>query len=88
MRISQHSSPFHAALEQQQKGAWDVYYCGGDNRQTSVLNGLAQLARIGVMENDWVLVHDAARPGFNQALLDRLISGVGDHPVGAFSLYL
>ena len=74
--------PFHAALEQQQKGTWDVYYCGGDNRQTSVLNGLAQLTRIGIMENDWVLVHDAARPGLNQALLDRLISGVGRHPVG------
>ena len=75
-------TPFQAALEQQQKGTWNAYYCGGDHRQTSVLNGLAQLAHIGVMENDWVLVHDAARPGFNQALLDRLINGVGHHPVG------
>jgi 2-C-methyl-D-erythritol 4-phosphate cytidylyltransferase len=29
-----------------------------------------------------VLVHDAARPGLNAALIDKLITSVGDDPVG------
>jgi 2-C-methyl-D-erythritol 4-phosphate cytidylyltransferase len=31
---------------------------------------------------DWVLVHDAARPGLTPALIAKLISGVEDDPVG------
>ncbi len=54
---------------------------GGATRQESVLNGL--LAMEGrVKEADWVLVHDAARPGLNEELIDRLIDGVRDDPVG------
>ena len=35
-----------------------------------------------VTENDWVLVHDAARPCLSVAQLERLIHEVGDDPVG------
>ena len=35
-----------------------------------------------VREDDWVLVHDAARPGLNRALIEKLIAEVGAHPVG------
>jgi 2-C-methyl-D-erythritol 4-phosphate cytidylyltransferase len=56
-------------------------YCGGAERFESVRNGLdAMQGDVGF--EDWVLVHDAARPGLNSELLDRLISEVGEDPFG------
>jgi len=54
---------------------------GGETRAQSVLNGLHVLEST-VNDHDWVLVHDAARPCFNQALLNRLISELIDDQVG------
>ncbi len=54
---------------------------GGATRADSVFNGLAALAGIAY-DDDWVLVHDAARCGITSELLDRLIDAVGDDPVG------
>ncbi len=56
-------------------------YCGGAERFESVRNGLDAI-RDEVGSDDWVLVHDAARPGLNGELLDRLIGEVGDDPFG------
>ncbi len=54
---------------------------GGHTRAASVLNGLrAMQADVG--GEDWVLVHDAARPCLSQAHLDRLISTLENDPVG------
>jgi len=39
-------------------------------------------SRRGPQENDWVLVHDAARPCLPRADLDRLIEEIGDDAVG------
>lgn len=58
-----------------------VLYDGGATRQQSVLNGL-QAMRAQVADDDWVLVHDAARPGLTSALVDRLTGEVRDDPVG------
>jgi 2-C-methyl-D-erythritol 4-phosphate cytidylyltransferase len=58
-----------------------VLRCGGATRMESVRNGLAALASI-LAEGDWVLVHDAARPGLNAELIEKLILETGDHPVG------
>ena len=58
-----------------------VLRCGGASRMESVQNGLAQLHGI-VAEDDWILVHDAARPGLNAALIERLITRTGTHAVG------
>ena len=58
-----------------------VLRCGGASRMESVKNGLAQLHGV-VLEDDWVLVHDAARPGLNAALIERLITRTGAHAVG------
>ncbi|HUW50538.1 MAG TPA: 2-C-methyl-D-erythritol 4-phosphate cytidylyltransferase [Sulfuricella sp.] len=58
-----------------------VLYCGGAERFESVRNGLDAI-REEVGFEDWVLVHDAARPGLNRELLDRLIAEVGDDPFG------
>src|SRR3989339_501242 len=37
---------------------------GGKHRAQSVFNGLLHLQTLGARTNDWVLVHDAARPWF------------------------
>ena len=49
---------------------------GGPTRQETVRNTLAALMAAGVGEEDWVLVHDAARPGITVALIEKLIQGV------------
>jgi 2-C-methyl-D-erythritol 4-phosphate cytidylyltransferase len=54
---------------------------GGVERCHSVRNGLGELGGRAA-EHDWVLVHDAARPCLRPEDLERLISGVSEHPVG------
>lgn len=58
-----------------------VLYCGGDTRQQSVCNGLTAIAS-DVQAQDWMLVHDAARPGLTVALIDKLIAMAKDDVVG------
>ena len=58
-----------------------VLRCGGATRMESVQNGLRAL-REQLSDDDWVLVHDAARPGLTPALVATLIAGVGDAPAG------
>jgi 2-C-methyl-D-erythritol 4-phosphate cytidylyltransferase len=54
-------------------------YCGGSTRAESVANGLL----VSELEpDDWVLVHDAARPCLTQAHLQKLITELRDDPVG------
>jgi len=58
-----------------------VLRCGGPTRAGSVLNGLTAISAV-VKPDDWVLVHDAARPCLSSAQLDRLIEQVGHDEVG------
>ena len=52
-----------------------VLYCGGDSRAESVRNGInALMAQQRVQNEDWVLVHDAARCCLPQAALQRLLA--------------
>ena len=54
-------------------------YCGGVTRAESVANGLL----VSELEpDDWVLVHDAARPCLTQAHLEKLITELRDDSVG------
>ena len=55
---------------------------GGATRRDSVLAGLEELAAAGSDPCDWVLVHDAARPGLGVAALERLRERLAGHPVG------
>ncbi|WP_462320625.1 2-C-methyl-D-erythritol 4-phosphate cytidylyltransferase [Halochromatium sp.] len=55
---------------------------GGAERFDSVANALAALANQAAAD-DWVLVHDAARPCLTTADLDRLLAALIDEPVGA-----
>jgi len=56
-------------------------YCGGASRRDSVLNGIVACAS-AVDPNDWMLVHDAARPCLGKAELRRLIDEAGRDEVG------
>lgn len=66
-----------------------VQAVGGATRRDSVLNGLQLLMTQrpqggpALRDSDWVLVHDAARPGLSLAALTRLHEALGSHPVGA-----
>lgn len=52
---------------------------GGASRAESVLNGLCAIDAKG---QDWVLVHDAARPCLSKHLLMRLVESLADDQVG------
>jgi 2-C-methyl-D-erythritol 4-phosphate cytidylyltransferase len=55
--------------------------CGGKTRAESVTNGL-QAAAMMAADDDWVLVHDAARPCLSAEMLSNLISDLADDSVG------
>jgi 2-C-methyl-D-erythritol 4-phosphate cytidylyltransferase len=56
-------------------------YCGGATRGESVRNGLASIGR-HVTAEDWILVHDAARPCIDVPTLNRLVHELEEEPVG------
>ena len=56
-------------------------YCGGASRRDSVLNGIIAAASL-VDPNDWMLVHDAARPCLGKTELQRLIADAGADEIG------
>lgn len=56
--------------------------CGGATRAHSVFNGLDALRRQGAAEDDWVLVHDAARCLVTPAQISALVDACQDDPVG------
>ena len=64
---------------------WDerieVLRCGGRTRAETVLNALDAMAAV-CAPDDWVLVHDAARPCLADEMLDKLLDELGDDPVG------
>jgi 2-C-methyl-D-erythritol 4-phosphate cytidylyltransferase len=66
--------------------AW-VARVGGASRAESVLGGLAELRRRGALDDDWVLVHDAARCLVRPEWVDRLIDAcLGDAVGGLLAL--
>ena len=54
---------------------------GGETRANSVLNGLVALSGLA-QPNDWVLVHDMARPCVTLLDIMKLINDLKSHPVG------
>lgn len=57
---------------------------GGASRSESVLAGLKTL-RLYATDNDWVLVHDAARPCFSGNNLMQLINQLTDNKIGGIT---
>ncbi len=56
-----------------------LHYTGGASRSETVLNTLSV---IEADSDDWVLVHDAARPGLTAATLTRLLEALQNDAVG------
>jgi 2-C-methyl-D-erythritol 4-phosphate cytidylyltransferase len=59
----------------------EVLRCGGATRAETVLNGLDAISKV-CDPDDWVLVHDAARPCLPDELLGKLLDEVTNDPVG------
>ena len=62
-------------------GLW-VARCGGATRAATVRAGLTALRAQGAVDDDWVLVHDAARCLLRPAWVERLIDACLHDPVG------
>lgn len=62
-------------------GRVEPLYCGGATRRDSVYNGLVAASAV-VDVDDWVLVHDAARPCVPRADLDALIGECSADAIG------
>ncbi len=67
---------------------WSVFgkalvplFCGGPTRAASVTRGLEQM-RTEVEADDWILVHDAARPCLTRELVDRVIADLDQEEIG------
>ncbi len=58
-----------------------VLTCGGESRAATVFAGLQAMAS-EVPSDDWVLVHDAARPGVDAQMVLRLIDAMGPADIG------
>ena len=56
-----------------------LHYTGGASRSETVLN---TLQAIDADDEDWILVHDAARPGLSGKLLESLLDALQDDAVG------
>lgn len=75
--MSPSSNPFIHDLKSrypQPTKRFEFLETGGPTRQQTVLNTLTMMLRMGVHPHDWVLVHDAARPGITAELIARLIT--------------
>ncbi|MCI4643389.1 MAG: bifunctional 2-C-methyl-D-erythritol 4-phosphate cytidylyltransferase/2-C-methyl-D-erythritol 2,4-cyclodiphosphate synthase [Hyphomonadaceae bacterium] len=61
-----------------------AYIPGGESRQASVRNGLS--AAIAPGDISHVMIHDAARPGVDEIIIDRLIAALDTHDGAAPAL--
>ena len=62
-------------------GRLEPLYCGGETRRDSVYNGLVA-AMAAVQADDWMLVHDAARPCLPARDLENLVREAGGDEIG------
>ena len=76
-------SPGDDFLDPLASGArWRRAACGGSTRAATVANGLDELRRAGADDQDWVLVHDAARCLVTPGQVNQLIDACLGDPVG------
>jgi len=59
----------------------EASFTGGARRAESVANTLAHLGD-RIAKDDWVLVHDAARPCIQKELIEQFLDEIGDDAVG------
>ena len=74
---------FWLSLELDPASKLKLHYTGGESRSETVLNTLqAVCENQQIADDDWVLVHDAARPGLTNALLDHFLDTLEHDAVG------
>jgi 2-C-methyl-D-erythritol 4-phosphate cytidylyltransferase len=56
-------------------------FIGGASRAQTVMHALAHL-QPRMAKDDWVLVHDAARPCIQTELVEQFLDEIGDDPIG------
>jgi 2-C-methyl-D-erythritol 4-phosphate cytidylyltransferase len=59
----------------------EAMFAGGPRRSATVLNALKQLEG-RVKKDDWILVHDAARPCLSKALVEQFLDELENDPIG------
>ena len=69
------------AITDEFPGRLRFFGVGGETRAASVLNGLDALADTA-RADDWMLVHDAARPCITPRMIADLVAALRDDPVG------
>jgi 2-C-methyl-D-erythritol 4-phosphate cytidylyltransferase len=70
---------FWQSLPLNTEGRLHIHYTGGESRAETVLNTLNAMQ---IDAQDWVLVHDAARPGLSHDALNRLLDTLATDAVG------
>lgn len=75
-------APGDRFLQPAPTAAWVVADAGGATRAATVANGLAVLRSLGASDDDWVLVHDAARCLVTPAQITQLIDACAQDTVG------
>ena len=75
-------APGDRFLQPGPSAVWVVADAGGDTRAATVANGLAVLRSLGAGDDDWVLVHDAARCLVTPAQIMQLIDACAQDTVG------
>ncbi|CAA6828805.1 MAG: 2-C-methyl-D-erythritol 4-phosphate cytidylyltransferase (EC [uncultured Thiotrichaceae bacterium] len=78
--LSSEDEYFDNALLSKERGIYRTI--GGNERSDSVLNALIALDELDVGDEDWVLVHDAARPCVEQVDINLLIQQCVKHKKG------
>lgn len=58
-----------------------IFYCGGNSRSGTVLNSLNSIENF-VSDDDWIIVHDAARVGITESFINSFIKKVSQDKVG------
>lgn len=76
-----HGDAFWHRMHSERYTRVTVHDTGGETRAETVLNTLAAIKPL-VTQDDWILVHDAARPGLTLQLLDTLLDAVENDAVG------
>ncbi len=72
---------FWRSLTLEPESRLHLHYTGGATRAETVLNTLKAMEPT-LQADDWILVHDAARPGLTHALLTHLINTLEQDAVG------
>jgi 2-C-methyl-D-erythritol 4-phosphate cytidylyltransferase / 2-C-methyl-D-erythritol 2,4-cyclodiphosphate synthase len=77
-----YASKIFADLLRDNPGRIELLFQGGATRRDSVLAGCRHIMNLSSSENSWCMVHDAARPGISEAMVQAMIEQLRIHPVG------